>query len=211
LAKRLAIVGSGDLGQLIAHHASVDADFHVVGFFDDADQVGRRTAYGPILGRTSDCRSHFQGGAFDCFAFGIGYKHAGLRASLFKDLARSIPAATIVHSSCFVDRTAHVPPGAVLLPGCVLDKGVVLGENVLLNTACAIAHDTRVGNNCFLGPRVSLAGFIEIGESCFLGVSTTIIDRIKICAGVQTGGGAVVINNITEPGLYVGVPARRVR
>ena len=80
-----------------------------------------------------------------------------------------------------------------------------------MNVGCTIAHDTRIGDHCFLGPRVSCAGFIQIGEACFLGISTTIIDGIRVAQNVQTGGGAVVVHDIHEPGLYVGVPAKRIQ
>jgi sugar O-acyltransferase (sialic acid O-acetyltransferase NeuD family) len=208
--RRLAVIGSGDLGQLIAYHARVDQGLDVVGFFDDLD-ARTQTPGGKLLGRIDACLQAHERGEFECIALGIGYRHPKLRASLFADLTRVVPAATLVHSSCFVDPSVRLGPGVVVLPGCVLDKGVVVEDNVLLNTGCCVAHDSRIGRHSFLGPRVALAGFVTVGASCFLGVNSTVIDRINVCAEVQTGGGAVVIEDITTPGLYVGVPARRIR
>ncbi len=85
----------------------------------------------------------------------------------------------------------------------------MIAENVVLNTACCIAHDSSVETHSFLGPGVSVAGFVRIGSQCFIGVGSTVIDNISIADGTQTGGGAVVVNDITEPGLYLGVPAKR--
>jgi serine acetyltransferase len=39
-------------------------------------------------------------------------------------------------------------------------------------------------------------------------VGSTIIDNITVTDGTKTGGGAVVVENISEPGLYLGVPAK---
>lgn len=195
---------------MIAHHASVGARFEVVGFFDDFVTDEAR-AGGRILGPIRDCESKFRRGAFDCFLLGIGYLNRRLRSSLFSELAATVPAATLVHPSCYVDPSAQIAPGSVILPGCTIDKGVVIEENVLLNVGCTIAHDTRVQRNSFLAPRVALAGFVEIGADCFLGINSTVIDRVTVCQGVRTGGGAVLVDNISEAGLYVGIPARRRR
>jgi serine acetyltransferase len=38
-----------------------------------------------------------------------------------------------------------------------------------------------------------------------------VIDNIAIAGGVKTGGGTVVIKNLTNKGLYVGNPARYIK
>ena len=43
--KRLAIIGSGDLGLLIAHHASQSGEFIVVGFYNDFLEKGTSSDY----------------------------------------------------------------------------------------------------------------------------------------------------------------------
>ena len=84
-------------------------------------------------------------------------------------------------------------------------------EGILLNIGCTIAHDSVILGNSFLGPRVVLSGYVEVGHRCFLGVNTTVIDNIKINNDIQTGAGCVVIENLTLPGLYVGLPAKKIR
>lgn len=209
--KRLAIIGSGDLGQLIAHHAKTDGGFEIIGFFDDFATLGARTKHGQILGKLSQIEESYAQNKFDLLSIAVGYKHLAFREQCFERFSCSIPMAKIIHSSCFVDSTAVIEPGCFLLPGCVIDTGVRIGKNSVLNTACCVAHDSSIGDNCFLSPRVAIAGFVEIEAKCFLGINTTVIDNIKIASGTQTGAGAVVIKNIDEAGLYVGVPATRMR
>jgi sugar O-acyltransferase (sialic acid O-acetyltransferase NeuD family) len=207
--ERLAIIGSADLGQLIADHATTDRQYEVIGFFDDFRAAGEVTDRGPVLGGLSDVEPIFEQGRFDALMIGVGYRHPAFRRQCHDRFAGSIPFARLIHSSCFVDPTAQVGDGAFLLPGCNLDKGVVVEENALLNTGCTVAHDSRVGRHSFLGPGVVVAGFAVIGQSCFIGVGSTIIDNVRIADDVQTGGGAVVTGDIFEPGLYLGVPARK--
>lgn len=209
--QRLAIIGSGDLGQLIAHHVIADKHYQFIGFFDDFRKAGETIGHGIILGGITEAEQLYRNGVFDCLMIGIGYKHPDFRKQCYETFASKIPLGKLIHSSCSIDPTASIGDGSVLLPGCVLDSGVVVEENALLNTGCIVAHDTHIEKHSFLGPGVVLAGFITIGEGCFVGVGTTVIDNITIAPQVQTGGGSVVTRNLSEPGLYVGVPAKKVR
>jgi len=211
LTGRLALMGAGHLGQLLAHHAMASG-WQIAGFFDDTMPVGHATALGPVLGGTAQAKQSFDAGQFDAVIVAIGYKHFAFRQRLFDGLvAEGVPIGTIIHPSCFVDSSAQIGQGSVLLPGCTIDAHSTLGPNVLLNTGCIVAHDTAIAAHTFLGPGVSLAGFIQIGERCFLGIGTIVIDGIAIASGTQTGGGTVVTRSIEVPGLYVGSPARFVR
>ena len=210
-APRLAIIGSGDLGQLLAHHAATSCGKRVVGFFDDFRAVGEQAGPAPILGGTADVVARHADGVFDELLIAVGYKHFGARRDLFDRFVGKVPFARLVHPSSYVDPSATVGEGAVLLPGCVLDQNAVIAPNALLNTACVVAHDTTVGAHSFLGPGVRLAGFITIESAVFLGIGTIVIDRVRVASGVQTGGGTVVTKDLTVPGLWVGAPARLVR
>lgn len=209
--KKLAIIGSGDLGQLIAHHCKNDHAFDVIGFYDDWKAKGTFTENGKVLGTVDELINDFKNKVFDEVLIAVGYKHFQGKKKLFDHLIeKEIPMGTFIHSSCYVDSSCQIGKGCILLPRCTLDMGVILEENILLNTGCTIAHDTNVGKHSFLAPANQLAGFIKTGECCFLGIGTTIIDNIQLTDFVQTGAGTVVTKNLMEPGLYVGVPARKI-
>ncbi|MEM7186728.1 MAG: acetyltransferase [Bacteroidota bacterium] len=207
--KRLAIIGSGDLGQLIAHHAKHSHE--VVGFFDDFAQPGEIVAGHPVLGALDLIDAKFDEGLFDELIIAIGYKHFDFRASLFERLSTKYDFATLIHPSCSVDPTAQIGKGSCLLPGSVLDRQVRIGPNVLVNVGCTIAHDSSVGAHSFLSPSVSVAGFVDIGTHCNIGIGSVLIDNITIASHVQTGGGTVVIGSLERKGLYVGNPSRFVK
>lgn len=209
---RLAIIGSGDLGQQIAHHAIATGKFSVIGFFDDFAKKGETITNHVVLGNTEDVENYYKRGNFDCLMIGIGYKHMRLRCDLYVRFKESnIPFATIVHPSCIVDKNVVIGEGTVIYPGCILDSGVRIGENVLLNVGCCIAHDTTIASHSFLSPRVAIAGFTCIGERNILGINCTIIDNITTVDAVQIGGGGLVIKDVANSGLYVGAPVKFVR
>jgi sugar O-acyltransferase (sialic acid O-acetyltransferase NeuD family) len=209
--KRLAIIGSGDLGQQIAYHSQSSSHYEVVGFFDDFIPLDTNINGIPIIGRLNEVFDLFSQGLFDQLMLGIGYKHMKRRAEYFDLFSKSIPFATIIHDSSYVDKSSQVGEGSIIYPGCILDLNVKIGENVLLNAGCIIAHDTIVGKHSFLSPGVSCAGFVEVGESVNLGIGTIVIDNIKISNNCKTGAGSVVVDNLCKSGLYFGVPARFIK
>ena len=208
--KTLAIIGSGHLGQQIAHYATADKHYGKVVFFDDVSTEKSVDGY-QILGTSETIESAFAQNQFDEILIGIGYKHLKVRAGLFERFHTKIPFGKMVHSTVWVDPTARIQPGCVIYPGCVIDAKSVISENTVLNVSCTIAHDTAIGKHCFLSPRVAVAGFVTTGEQCILGINSTIIDNISIVAKTQIGGGTVVIKNIETSGLYVGNPHKFIR
>ncbi len=209
--KRLAIVGSGDMGQLIAYHATTDKHYEVVGYFDDFRQAGEDVCGYPVLGKLSAMYDSYAAGAFDEIIIAIGYKHLAFRKKIYSELVSVIPLGRMIHSTSYVAPSCSIGKGVVILPCCVLDNNVVVEDNVFINTAVNIAHDSTVKKHTFLSPRAAIAGFVVVGECCNIGINSTLIDNIILTDFVQTGGGAVVIENIEQPGTYVGVPAKLIK
>lgn len=208
MKNRLAIVGAGDLGQLIAYHAVSDRHYTVVGFFDDYADNKESVVGFPVLGVTNDVEQAYVHGYFDFIMIGVGYKHFSFRKELYERYLAKIPFGTIVHSSAHVEASACVGAGSFLLPGVLVDSKVNIGDNVLLNVGAIVSHDTTVRNHSFVGPGAVLAGKSVIGECCMVGVGATIIDNLSIADSTIIGGGAVVVNHITKSGVYTGVPAK---
>ena len=203
--KTLAILGAGELGKQIANFALNDCHYDAVLFYDDFNGGSE------IQGNSSQLELDYGDKKFDELIIGIGYNHLDARKEKYDYFKSKVPFGTIVHSSCWVDPAAMIEPGCVLYPRSVIDKNVLVKHNTILNLNCTISHDTTIGSHSFLGPGVAAAGFVTIGENCFIGINSTIIDNIAIASGTHTGGGAVIIKTITEPGLYAGNPAKKIK
>lgn len=208
--KTLAIIGSGHLGQQIAHYAVSDNHFQDVVFFDDFTSESIVNGF-QVIGNSNDIISEYQKQSFDKILIGIGYKHLSVRKQLFDEFSNKIPFGKIIHSSSWVDQKAVVNQGCVVYPNCCIDSHAIIDANTILNISCTIAHDSYVGKHCFLSPRVALAGYVKIEDQCILGINSTVIDNISIVSKTQIGGGTVVVKNIENSGLYVGNPQRFIR
>lgn len=202
-AKRVAIVGAGDLGKSLQRQLADIPDLHVVGFFDDTMESNPH-----VLGRIDDATNPECQSRYDELVMGIGYRHLRFRQSLFEKFRDAgITWATVIHPAATLATSADVGQGAIVSAGCVLDVGVTIGANTLLNLGCVIAHDSSVGPHTFFGPSVNVAGFVTIGQRCFLGIGTTIIDSRQLGDGCQTAAGSVVTGDVGQSELVAGVPA----
>ncbi len=157
--KKLVIIGSGNLGRLIAHHAINCKLYDVVGFINDFEKEGTLVNNIPIIGKIENIEELYRLGKFDFLLIGIGYNHFDSRKSVFERFSKTIPFATLIHPSAYVDKITDVGAGSVILPGCTLDYNVKIGNNVLLNTSVAIAHNSKISDHSFLSPRVAVAGY----------------------------------------------------
>jgi len=110
-----------------------------------------------------------------------------------------VSARSKIGSGCFIGNFSHVGPE------------VIIGANSIINTAAIIEHEVQVGKYCHIGPKAAVSGRCKIGDLVFVGVGATIKDYVTICSGVIIGAGAVVVKNITESGIYVGCPAKRIK
>lgn len=208
MIKRLAIIGSSDLGQLIAYHAEANCGFKVMGYYDDFNKGVINTDGPSILGTTDDILRDFENKKFDALIVAVGYKFMEFRKSIFEKFISKVPFASVIHPSCNIDRSCSIGSGCFILPGCILDRNVKINDNVLLNTGCVIAHDSEVGSHSFLSPAVKVAGFSKIGESCMVGINSTIIDNVILSNGIIIGAGALVTKSLKEKGIYIGCPAK---
>lgn len=103
----------------------------------------------------------------------------------------------LIRKGTFIGNFCHVGPEARI------------GENTIINTRAIVEHEVCIGNHCHIAPGSVVCGRSSIGDLVFLGAGAVVIDGVNICSKVTIGAGAVVIGNIEEPGIYVGIPAKR--
>lgn len=117
---------------------------------------------------------------------------------------------TVISPFANVGQRVVVGPGGVIGHGCILTCDVSLGKCAQLNIQTSLSHDVTAGDFFTSGPKTTLAGNVTIGHRVTLGAASTVLPGVSICDDVVVGAGAVVTKDITEPGTYVGVPAKRI-
>lgn len=85
-----------------------------------------------------------------------------------------------------------------------------ISSGVVIDNLCHIAHNVRIGHAAMIIARSMIGGSCDIGISAKIS-SATICDHITIGTGAHVGLGAVVMDDVGDGEVWVGVPARRIR
>jgi acetyltransferase-like isoleucine patch superfamily enzyme len=86
---------------------------------------------------------------------------------------------------------------------------VSIGDNTVIAHGVVFINDLFSSGHPANGDK-SLWKPTIIGNNVSIGSNATILP-VEICDNVVVGAGAVVTRNISEPGLYAGNPARKIR
>lgn len=115
-----------------------------------------------------------------------------------------------IHALGIRGKDVHVGVGSVVYPMTSLTSNVSIGPMATINSNVVIGHDCRIGEMFHASPGAVVSGNITIGKRVFLGANSTIKENISICDDVIIGAGAVVVKDITKPGVYVGCPIKSI-
>lgn len=122
-----------------------------------------------------------------------------------------------------LDASVYVHPAARVAPGATIGPRSWVNEDARIDSLCTIGSDVGVGPGVRLvcatheaGTPLRRAGAtqrqpVRIGDGCWLGAGVIVLPGVTVAPGCVVGAGAVVVRDTQENGLYVGVPARRVR
>lgn len=99
--------------------------------------------------------------------------------------------------------------GNIFCPGSVITTNIHIGSHNHFNLNTTIGHDCVVGSFNTFSPGVNISGNVVIGNNCYFGTNSSVRQGVNICDNVTIGMGAVVLNDITVPGTYVGIPCKK--
>jgi acetyltransferase EpsM len=203
------IFGAGAHGRVIADILQ-SQNQQVTGFLDDDQNFHGKTVAGHLVIGGCELVLHNEIELQVKIIVAIGNAPIRLMFShKFRDCGLSLINA--LHRNASVSPTTILGDGNCVCAGAVLNPDTRIGDAVIVNTGATVDHDCLVEDGAHLSPGVHLAGRVQVGRLSFLGTGVSVAPRVRIGANSIIGAGAVVISNIPEGVLAVGVPARIVR
>lgn len=118
---------------------------------------------------------------------------------------------TAVHPNAVCAADVTIGDGTVVASGAVVGPSSRIGRNAIVNTQASLDHDCVVSDGAHVGPGAIVTGVVEIGECAWIGAGAVIGDHKKIGADAIVGAGAVVVRDVSEAVVVMGVPARVTR
>lgn len=133
------------------------------------------------------------------------------RKEYFNSFYNEIIKENLIHNTAYKEYNTNLGMSNQIYANVYINSCAAIGNNNIINTSSIIEHETKIGNHNHVAIGAKLSGRVSIGDNCFIGAGAIIIDKISICDNVTVGAGSIVIRNITEPGTYVGNPARKIK
>ncbi len=165
-------------------------------YFDAAEIAGihvlRRSEWTPALGEVT-----------------VAVGDPTARRKIVAGLPPETRFATLIHPSAVIGNDVALGPGAIVTAGCILTCNIRIGAHAHLNLQSTVGHDCEIGDYFTTAPGVKISGSCRIGEAVYIGTNASVREKVAIAGGAVVGMGAAVVRNITEPGIYIGVPAVR--
>ena len=119
--------------------------------------------------------------------------------------------ATVIHPSASISVHSRIAPGCFVAAQAVVAPGAELGVSVIVNHAAVVDHDVVVGDFCHIAPSAVLGGGVRVGRRVLVGSGARLLPGVRVGDDIVIGAGAVVLDDLLEPGVYAGVPARRLK
>jgi sugar O-acyltransferase (sialic acid O-acetyltransferase NeuD family) len=117
----------------------------------------------------------------------------------------------IVSPDAVVNEGVSGGEGAVVMDGAVINCGATVGRGAIVNTNSTVEHDVVLGDWVHVAPGATICGGVTVGSHSMIGAGATVIEGIQIATCCVVGAGATVVHDLTEHGVYVGNPARRIK
>lgn len=202
MSKKLVIIGASGHGKVIADIA-LKTGYEVVGFLDDNETVEENCGF-PVLGKTKDIVKYK-----DQCKFVIAIGNNSIREKVAEQY--NVQWATLIHPTAVLGINVQVGEGTVVMANAVINPCASIGKHCIINTGAIIEHDNDLEDYVHISPNATLAGTVCIGRKTHIGVGACVKNNITIAGNVVVGAGAAVVKDITDAGVYMGVPARRMR
>jgi len=178
-----------------------------VGFLDDNPKFHDSQVLGlPVIGVTESLENFTQYG----FTSGIGNeKNFRIRLKFLQSISEHLTPISCISKSSIISKTATIEKGAIVSPNCFIGSNSTIGRFVYVMPNTFIGHSSQISDGSIICSGVTISGNVNIGESCYIGAGSVVKDHISIAPGVLIGSGSNVVSDLTDQGVYVGNPARK--
>jgi UDP-N-acetylbacillosamine N-acetyltransferase len=119
--------------------------------------------------------------------------------------------ATLISPRSYIGIAASVGVGSLVTHSAHLGPAARVGQGVIINTGAIIDHETCVGDFSHISVGATLAGRCRVGRRVMVGVGASVRDGCSIGDDIIVGVGSVVVSDLLEPGVYLGLPAKLLR
>jgi sugar O-acyltransferase (sialic acid O-acetyltransferase NeuD family) len=122
---------------------------------------------------------------------------------------KKLTQCIVTDPSAIISTTAQIGVSSYIGKNVAINAQSNIGKGVIVNTSSTVEHECIIKNFVHLGPGSVLCGNVEVGDRSFVGANSVVKNNTSICSDVTVGAGSVVVKSITEKGIWVGNPSKK--
>jgi sugar O-acyltransferase (sialic acid O-acetyltransferase NeuD family) len=194
------IIGAGGFGREIYWSLSPIERINTVFFVDDEYWNDKDENVLPL--------SQFESDKYEII---VAIGDPLIREKIVKKLPKGTKFFTHIHPSVIIlGEDVSIGDGSVICAGTIITTNIKIGKHAHFNLHTTVGHDTIIGDFITTAPGVKISGNCNIGNRVYLGTNSSIREKINICDDVTIGLNSGVVKHITENGVYVGTPIKKI-
>ena len=135
------------------------------------------------------------------------------REKVVSRLPRFTQFFTFIHPTAIISQNFDVVigEGSFIGANSIITTNIKIGNHAILNRANHIGHDCIIGDYLSMMPGSVISGDVNIGNNVYLGTNASIREKLSVHSFSVIGMNSCVIKHIEESGVYVGVPAKKIK
>ena len=199
--------GAGGHGKVVADLLVSRGENEFAGFVDDCEELWGAKVMGFAVLGGGEWLQWEAGSARIAIALGVG-DNASRHwiAESCADWGAEI--LTVMHPRAAVSRAARVGRGRVVMANATVNADAAVGDGVIVNSGAVVEHDVEVGEYAHVAPNAAMGGGSSLGAFSHLGIGATVLPCVHIGVRSVVGAGAVVVRNLPDEVVAIGIPAR---
>lgn len=218
--KKLVIVGTGILGEVVCAYFRRAGEYQVVAFAADRVYAERTPSVLEIpVVDFAELPSRFSPQVHEVFV-AVGFRELNRTRARFFGQAKSMgyTCATYVHENVVRWPETTFGENVFVFEDNTIQPFASIGDDTILWSGNHIGHHSKIGAHCFITSHVVVSGNCSVGEYSFLGVNSTLRDGIHVGARNIIGPGSLILKDTEDAQVFLpkgtearGVPSDRVR
>jgi sugar O-acyltransferase (sialic acid O-acetyltransferase NeuD family) len=190
-----ALIGAGGFADEVKAHIG---EFDITCFVDDKYYIPNTDNIKPL--------STFNPTEYEvlvCIGDGVA------RKNIVDRLPKNTKYFTYIHPTAqILGNDVTIGFGSVVCAGSIITTNCKIGNHSHLNLQTTVGHDCVIGDFFTTAPGAKISGNCNIGECVYVGTNASIRQKLNICNNTTIGLNSGVVKDITESGVYGGVPCK---
>ena len=123
---------------------------------------------------------------------------------------KGIRLINVIHPSAVIVKSAVIGAGNMIGANAVINSNTKIGNNNIINTAAVVEHDCVIEDGTSISPKALIGGRVAIKKGAFICSSAVVLPRRMIGEFAVVAAGSLVIKDVKDKTLVMGLPAKLV-